>query len=58
MENIKASFRFNSLAHLTGTIRVYPREIEEVMYQIPQILEVTVIGVPHERRLWPEKRPV
>ena len=37
MENIKASFRFNSLAHLTGTIRVYPREIEEVMYQIPQI---------------------
>jgi long-chain acyl-CoA synthetase len=27
---------------------VYPREIEEVMYQIPQILEVAVIGVPHD----------
>ena len=48
MEKIHASFRFNSLAHATGTIRVYPREIEEVMYQIPQILEVAVIGFPYE----------
>jgi long-chain acyl-CoA synthetase len=31
-----------------GGYNVYPREIEEVIYQVPQILEVAVIGVPHE----------
>ena len=29
-------------------MRNYPREIEEVMYQIPEILETAVIGVPHD----------
>ena len=33
---------------IRGGYNVYPREIEEVMYQIPQILEVAVIGVPHK----------
>jgi long-chain acyl-CoA synthetase len=33
---------------IRGGYNVYPREIEEVIYQIPQILEVAVIGVPHE----------
>lgn len=32
---------------IRGGYNVYPREIEEVMYQIPEILEVAVIGVPH-----------
>ena len=33
---------------IRGGYNVYPREIEEVIYQIPEILEVAVIGVPHE----------
>ena len=33
---------------IRGGYNVYPREIEEVMYQIPQILEVVVFGIPHE----------
>jgi long-chain acyl-CoA synthetase len=33
---------------IRGGYNVYPREIEEVIYQIPQILEVAVIGVPHK----------
>lgn len=33
---------------IRGGYNVYPREIEEVMYQIPQILEVAVFGIPHE----------
>ena len=33
---------------IRGGYNVYPREIEEVMYQIPEILEVAVFGVPHE----------
>ena len=32
---------------IRGGYNVYPREIEEVIYQIPQILEVAVIGVAH-----------
>ncbi len=32
---------------IRGGYNVYPREIEEVIYQLPQILEVAVIGVPH-----------
>ena len=27
---------------------IYPIEIEEVLYQIPEILEAAVVGVPHE----------
>ncbi len=33
---------------IRGGYNVYPREIEEVMYQIPEILETAVIGVPHD----------
>lgn len=32
---------------IRGGYNVYPREIEEIMYQIPEILEVAVIGLPH-----------
>ena len=33
---------------IRGGYNVYPREIEEVMYQMPDILEAAVIGVPHD----------
>jgi long-chain acyl-CoA synthetase len=32
---------------IRGGYNVYPREIEEIIYQIPEILEVAVIGVSH-----------
>ncbi|WCN36455.1 class I adenylate-forming enzyme family protein [Aneurinibacillus uraniidurans] len=31
---------------ISGGVNIYPREIEEVLYAHPQILEVAVIGVP------------
>ena len=27
---------------------IYPIEIEEVLYQMPEILEAAVVGLPHE----------
>ncbi len=33
---------------IRGGYNVYPREIEEIIYQIHEILEVAVIGVPHD----------
>jgi long-chain acyl-CoA synthetase len=33
---------------IRGGYNVYPREIEEVMYQMPEILEVAVFGVSHD----------
>lgn len=33
---------------LRGGENVYPVEIEEVLYEIPEILEAAVVGVPHE----------
>ena len=33
---------------IRGGYNVYPREIEEVIYQMPEILEVAVFGVPHD----------
>jgi long-chain acyl-CoA synthetase len=33
---------------IRGGYNVYPREIEEVLYEHPAVLEAAVIGVPHE----------
>ena len=33
---------------IRGGYNVYPREIEEILYQIPDILEAAVYGIPHE----------
>jgi long-chain acyl-CoA synthetase len=32
---------------IRGGYNVYPREIEEVLYEHPAVLEAAVIGVPH-----------
>ena len=32
---------------IRGGYNIYPREIEEVLYQIPEISEVAVYGIPH-----------
>jgi long-chain acyl-CoA synthetase len=32
---------------IRGGYNVYPREIEEVLYEHPAVLEATVVGVPH-----------
>lgn len=33
---------------LRGGFNVYPREVEEVLYEHPDVVEAAVIGVPHE----------
>lgn len=35
---------------IRGGENIYPREIEEVLYQHPAILEVSIIGVPDDKR--------
>jgi len=35
---------------LSGGYNVYPRDIEEVFYEHPKVLEATAIGVPHPTR--------
>ena len=35
---------------ISGGYNVYPRDIEEVIYSHPDILEVAVIGIPHPSR--------
>ncbi|MER7012244.1 long-chain fatty acid--CoA ligase [Saccharopolyspora sp. NPDC000359] len=34
---------------IRGGYNVYPREVEEVLHQHPDIVEVAVVGVPHEQ---------
>jgi long-chain acyl-CoA synthetase len=35
---------------IRGGMNIYPREIEEVLYQHPKVLEAAVIGIPDELR--------
>lgn len=34
---------------VSGAENIYPREIEEVIAKLPQVIDVAVIGVPHEK---------
>ena len=38
---------------IRGGYNVYPREVEEVLYEHPQVREAAVIGIPHEE--WGEE---
>jgi len=33
---------------ISGGVNIYPREIEEILYKHPAVLEVSVIGIPDE----------
>jgi long-chain acyl-CoA synthetase len=35
---------------ISGGYNVYPRDIEEVLFEHPQVMEATAIGVPHPKR--------
>jgi long-chain acyl-CoA synthetase len=33
---------------IRGGYNVYPREVEEVLYEHPAVIEAAVVGIPHE----------
>jgi long-chain acyl-CoA synthetase len=33
---------------IRGGMKIYPREVEEVLYQYPKVLEASVVGMPHD----------
>ncbi len=35
---------------ISGGFNIYPREVEEVLFEHPKVKEASVIGVPHEKR--------
>jgi long-chain acyl-CoA synthetase len=35
---------------ISGGYNIYPRDIEEVYYEHPKVVEATAIGVPHPKR--------
>jgi long-chain acyl-CoA synthetase len=35
---------------ISGGFNIYPRHVEEAIYQHPAVLECAVIGIPHEKR--------
>ena len=35
--------------YISGGENVYPAEVENVLYQLPQIAEVAIIGIPDEK---------
>src|SRR5699024_1961636 len=35
---------------IAGGLNIYPREVEEVLYEHPDIAEAAVFGVPHDYR--------
>jgi acyl-CoA synthetase (AMP-forming)/AMP-acid ligase II len=38
---------------ISGGVNIYPREIEEVLFQHPEIVEAAVVGVPDDK--WGER---
>lgn len=36
---------------ISGGYKIYPRNLEEILYQHPHILEAAVIGIPHPQRV-------